>query len=46
VDPALVPREYLCVDDKKIAAVVRAMKGDTRIAGIEVYPDTIAASRS
>lgn len=45
-DANLVPREYLMLDDKKIGAVVRAMRKDTNIAGIEVYdePD-LSASR-
>ncbi|MBT9167557.1 MAG: hypothetical protein DDT22_00942 [candidate division WS2 bacterium] len=38
-DERLIPREYLKVDDTKINGVVRALKGNTRIAGIEVYPE-------
>lgn len=46
-DASLIPREYLVVDDKKIGGVVRAMKGDTDIPGIRVYPeDTVAARRA
>jgi phosphoenolpyruvate carboxylase len=33
----LVPAEYLMVDEKKVGAVVRAMKGETRIPGIRVF---------
>jgi hypothetical protein len=33
----LVPREYLCLDDKKIGAYARAMKGSGQIPGIEIY---------
>lgn len=40
VDERIIPREYLMVNEKKIAAVVRAMKGETRIAGVRVYADT------
>lgn len=43
---SLVPREYLMLDEKKTGGVVRAMKADTNIPGIEVYPETdYAASR-
>jgi hypothetical protein len=34
-----VPREYLMVDQIKVNGIVRAMKGQTRIAGIEVFED-------
>lgn len=44
VDERQVPREYLRVDDTKIGAVVRALKGEARIAGVEVYAEqTVAA---
>ena len=39
VDESLVPREFLELDRKKILGVVRAMKADTRIAGIIPRPD-------
>jgi hypothetical protein len=34
----LVPEEYKTIDEKKVGAVVRALKGETRIPGIRVYP--------
>jgi cation transport ATPase len=34
---ALVPREFLCLDEKKIGAYVRAMKGSGAIPGLEIY---------
>ena len=37
VDLAAVPTEYKVVDEKRIGAVVRALKGETRIAGVRVY---------
>lgn len=37
VDLAAVPREYLMVDEKKVAKVVKALKADTSIPGIEAY---------
>lgn len=43
-DPALVPREYLTIDEKKIGAIVRAMKGDTNIPGVRVWADKSLAS--
>lgn len=44
VDPSAVPREFLMVDEKKIGGVVRAMKGDTKIAGVRVWPDQSLAA--
>ena len=37
VDPALVPAEYKVVDEKRVGAVVRALKGETQIPGVRVY---------
>lgn len=34
-----VPREYLIVDQIKMNGIVRAMKGQTRITGIEVFEE-------
>lgn len=45
-DPQKIPREYLTVDEKKIGGVVRALKGDTRIAGVEVYSEDVPAARA
>lgn len=36
-DPAALPREYLIPADVKIAAVVRALKGETNIPGVRVF---------
>lgn len=38
-DLASVPREYLMLDEKKIKAVVKAMKGETAIPGIRVHEE-------
>jgi hypothetical protein len=46
VNEAQVPREYLKIDEAKIGGVVRALKGSTKIPGVEVYRETtIAAGR-
>lgn len=46
VDAAKVPRQYLMVDEQKIGAVVRALKDQTNIPGVEVYSvDSISAGR-
>jgi len=37
VDATLVPRDYLAVDEVKIGKVVRALKLETRIPGIDPY---------
>lgn len=39
-DPASVPREFLSVDEARIRKVVQALKGDAKIAGVRVYPET------
>ena len=36
VVPNLVPREYLIVDEAKIQKIVRAMKGEIKIPGIQI----------
>lgn len=36
-DPASVPREYLMVDTVKVGQIVRALKNETRIPGVEAY---------
>jgi len=46
VDPTKVPREYLAVDTLKVGGVVRAMKGETNIPGIEVYAEQNARAGS
>lgn len=45
VDPNAVPREYLTVDESKIGGVVRALKGETKIAGVRVYSEKTVAGR-
>lgn len=45
VDPALVPREYLCVDETKVRGVVKACKGETNIPGIRVFSETKVGAR-
>lgn len=45
VDDSKIPREYMTVDEKKIGGVVRALKGETRIAGVEVYSEQVVAGR-
>lgn len=39
-DESLIPREYLMVDEKKIRAVVKAMKKQTNIPGVEAIEGT------
>ena len=38
-DKTKIPREYLTTDDIKINGVVRSLKGDTNISGIQVYEE-------
>ena len=43
----LIPDEYWIVDERAIGAVVKALKGQTNIAGVRVYAETaIAAGKS
>jgi len=41
VDAAKLPREYLVPDDKKIGVVVRALKSEARIAGVETWEEPV-----
>lgn len=43
-NPELLPRDYLMPDEKKIGAIVRAMKKNTSIPGVKVFCDTSAAT--
>ncbi len=45
VDPMLIPREYLAVDEVKIGKVVRALKSATSIPGVRPYAETGVAVR-
>lgn len=45
-DPALVPREYLAIDEQKIGGVVRALKGAATIPGIQAYAEKVASAGS
>ncbi len=40
IDPAAIPAEYKIIDEKRIGAVVRALKGQTNIPGIRVFCGT------
>jgi len=37
IDPMLIPREFLCVDEKKLNQYARTMKDTAKVAGIEFY---------
>jgi len=45
VDAAQVPREYLMVNDKMLAAVATATKGSLHVPGVEFYEEKQLASR-
>ena len=46
-DLSQVPREFLMLDEKKVTAVVKAMKGQTAIPGIRAFEEaSIAVKRS
>lgn len=45
-DAAAIPRKYLMVDEKMIAAVVKAEKGLCTIPGVRVYSETEAVHKS
>lgn len=45
-DANKIPRQYLKIDEQKIGQIVRAMKGQTSIPGVQVYSEKqIAAGR-
>ena len=41
VDAALIPREYLIVDEQKLGQMARALKGAMRVPGVEAYPEKV-----
>lgn len=43
-DPTHVPREMCTPDEKKIGAIVRALKGDAKIPGVRVYAERVVAA--
>lgn len=45
MNAADVPRDYLMVDEVKVGKIVRAMKGETNIPGIRVFPKTVVTQR-
>jgi len=46
VDETKIPREWLMVDEKKIGSAVRKTGCHLKIAGVEIYEETILASSS
>ena len=44
-DATKIPREYLCVDEVKIGKIVRALKQEANIPGVEVGCDKIAVQK-
>jgi hypothetical protein len=42
----LIPKEYMTPDVTKIRGVVRAMKGQTNIPGIEAYPESTVSAKA
>ncbi len=45
-DAKKLPPEYLIPDEKKIRAVVKALKGATRISGVKVFAKTVMAVKT
>ena len=45
IDPTLIPREYLSVDEVKLGRIVRALKGSTNIPGLQAYCETGVRTR-
>ena len=46
VDPDKIPKEFLVIDEKSIASIVRVKKGNTNIPGVEVYMTKEVRQRS
>jgi hypothetical protein len=45
LDINAVPRQYLMLDESKVLKIVKAMKGQTQIPGIQAYPEMTVRSR-
>lgn len=45
IDLDAVPREYLCLDEKKVALIVRALKDTTKIPGIKAVVKKVLVQR-
>lgn len=46
VDESRIPREYLAVDEKKIRGVVKALRQQARIPGVEVFERRVSSVRA
>jgi len=46
VDPLLIPREYLMIDDVKVGATVRSLKQLASIPGVRVYSEKTMSVRA
>ena len=46
VNPAVLPREYLMPDDKKLRGVVRAMRGATNISGVRAFSRRVTSVKA
>jgi hypothetical protein len=44
-NPALIPREYLMADERKIGGIVSAMKSETNIPGVVVSCEKVVSGR-
>ncbi len=45
IDPLKIPRDYLMVDEQKLSAFARAMKGGVNIPGVELYAEDSLSSK-
>ncbi|MDE3244474.1 MAG: hypothetical protein KGN80_00190 [Acidobacteriota bacterium] len=45
VDAAMVPREYLMVDESKLGQLARSAKSDAAVPGVEFYEDIVIGGR-
>lgn len=45
IDEKLIPRQFLCVDEKKLDQIAKATKGSMEVAGVEFYSEDVLASR-
>ena len=46
VNAALVPREFLVIDEKKLDGYAKAMKGTTKVDGVEFYEENVMSARA
>jgi len=45
-EEALIPRQFLCIDEKKLSSYARIMKGEANVPGVDFFMERIVSGRS